>query len=260
MAQRKETGIVLRQEELSPGMFSMWIKTDICRDAAAGQFAALYSNDASRLLPRPFGICDVHKAEKDGEDAVRIVYRVAGAGTAEFSGMKPGDPVDIMGPLGNGFPIQEPGKRALLIAGGSGVPPIFHLAKRLNGDKTVVLGYRDKNTFLAEEAKAYAPVYIASEDGSAGTKGNVLDAIRENGLEADTIYACGPTPMLRAIAAYAEENGMRCYVSLEERMACGIGACLACVCRTPEVDAHSNVNNKRICKDGPVFDAREVIL
>ena len=260
MAQKKETGIVLRQEELTPGMFSMWIGTGICRDAAAGQFVTLYCSDASRLLPRPFGICDVRTKERDGEDSVRIVYRVAGEGTREFSEMKPGDPVDLMGPLGNGFPMQEPGKRAFLIGGGSGVPPIYHLAKRLNGDKTVILGYRDSNTFLAEEFAPYAPVFCASEDGSVGSRGNVLDAIRENDLTADTIYACGPMPMLRALKAYAEENGMDCYVSLEERMACGIGACLACVCRTPEKDAHSNVNNKRICKDGPVFDAREVIL
>ena len=94
--------------------------------------------------------------------------------------------------------------------------------------------------------------------GSVGTKGNVMDAIRENGLKADMIYACGPTPMLRAIKQYAEEQGIECYISLEERMACGIGACLACVCRSKEKDAHSNVNNKRICKDGPVFLATEV--
>ena len=91
-----------------------------------------------------------------------------------------------------------------------------------------------------------------------GTKGNVMDAIRENGLKADMIYACGPTPMLRAIKQYAEEQGIECYISLEERMACGIGACLACVCKSKEKDAHSNVNNKRICKDGPVFLATEV--
>ena len=96
--------------------------------------------------------------------------------------------------------------------------------------------------------------------GSVGTKGNVMDAIRENGLEADIIYACGPTPMLRAIKQYAEEQEIECYISLEERMACGIGACLACVCKTKEKDAHSNVNNKRICKDGPVFLSTEVDL
>ena len=87
---------------------------------------------------------------------------------------------------------------------------------------------------------------ISTEDGSVGVKGNVLDAVREHGLEADIIYACGPTPMLRAIKQYAEEKGITCYISLEERMACGIGACLGCVCKTKEKDAHSNVNNKRI--------------
>ena len=101
---------------------------------------------------------------------------------------------------------------------------------------------------------------LATEDGSAGTKGNVLDAIRENGLQADVIMACGPTPMLRAIKAYAQEHGIECYLSLEEKMACGVGACLACVCKSKEVDRHSHVHNKRICKDGPVFKAEEVEL
>ena len=91
-----------------------------------------------------------------------------------------------------------------------------------------------------------------------GTKGNVMDAIREQALDAEVIFACGPMPMLRAIKAYAEENGILCYISLEERMACGIGACLGCVCKTKEVDAHSNVHNKRVCKDGPVFLSTEV--
>ena len=103
-------------------------------------------------------------------------------------------------------------------------------------------------------------MYVATEDGSAGTKGNVLDAIRENGLKADVIFACGPTPMLRALKAYAEENGIECWLSLEEKMACGIGACLACVCKSKDVDHHTNVHNKRICKDGPVFMAEEVEL
>ena len=101
---------------------------------------------------------------------------------------------------------------------------------------------------------------VATEDGSAGTRGNVLDAIRENDLHADAIFACGPGPMLRALKAYAEEQGIDCYLSLEERMACGIGACLACVCKSKDVDAHTNVKNKRICKDGPVFAADEIEL
>ena len=122
------------------------------------------------------------------------------------------------------------------------------------------IGYRDENLFLKEEFEAWGQVYVATEDGSAGTKGNVLDAIREHGLTADVMYACGPTPMLRALKEYAREHQIRCYISLEEKMACGIGACLACVCKSKDVDHHTNVNNKRICKDGPVFLAEEVEL
>ena len=114
--------------------------------------------------------------------------------------------------------------------------------------------------YLKDEFEKYADVYVATEDGSSGTKGNVLNAIQEKALEADVIFACGPTPMLRAIKQYAEERNIECYISLEERMACGIGACLGCVCKTKEVDAHSNVHNKRVCKDGPVFLSTEVDL
>ncbi|MCI9340677.1 MAG: dihydroorotate dehydrogenase electron transfer subunit, partial [Dorea sp.] len=138
---------------------------------------------------------------------------------------------------------------------------ILELAKQIECEKKqIVAGYRDMHTFLKEEFEENGEVYISTEDGSAGVKGNVLDAVREHALEADIIYACGPTPMLRAIKAYAEEKNIVCYVSLEERMACGIGACLGCVCKTSKKDAHSNVHNSRICKDGPVFPAAEVEL
>ncbi len=126
--------------------------------------------------------------------------------------------------------------------------------------RTAVIGYRDKETFLADELRKYADVVIATEDGSVGTKGNVIDAIRAEKLTADIIYACGPTPMLKALKTYAMENGIECYISLEEKMACGIGACLGCVCHSKDIDEHSNVRNKRICKDGPVFRAEEVEL
>ena len=171
--------------------------------------------------------------------------------------MVPGDMVDIMGPLGNGFPLGE--KKALLIGGGIGVPPMLELAKQLNCEKIAVAGYRNE-TFLMDDFSKYCDIYAATEDGSTGSKGTVLDAIRENKLEADVIYACGPTPMLRALKAYAQENGIECWISMEEKMACGIGACLACVCQSTEVDHHSHVHNKRICKDGPVFRAEEVEL
>ena len=191
-----------------------------------------------------------------------MVYRVTGekTGTEEFSQMKAGDTIPVIGPLGNGFPFEKAeGKKVFLMGGGIGVPPILELAKQMKCEKKqIVVGYRDAHTFLKEEFEQAGELYISTEDGSVGTKGNVMDAIRENALEADMIYACGPTPMLRAIKQYAEANGIECYISLEERMACGIGACLACVCKSKEKDAHSNVHNKRICKDGPVFLSTEV--
>ena len=137
---------------------------------------------------------------------------------------------------------------------------MVELSGQLPGEKTVIAGYRDDKLFLKEELERNAVFYVATEDGSVGTKGNVLDAIRENKLTADVIYACGPTPMLRALKAYAQEQDIECWISMEERMACGIGACLACVCQSKEVDDHSHVHNKRVCKDGPVFLATEVEL
>ena len=123
---------------------------------------------------------------------------------------------------------------------------------------TASMGYRDNNLFLTEELSACSRLLIATEDGSVGTSGNVLDAVRENAIEADVVCACGPMPMLRAVAGYAKEKGIPAYISLEERMACGVGACLGCVTRTREVDAHSHVRNARICTEGPVFRAEEV--
>ena len=114
--------------------------------------------------------------------------------------------------------------------------------------------------FLNEEFEPYGSVYLSSEDGMHGTKGNVIDAIKACAVTGDIIYACGPTPMLRGIKQYAAEQNIRCEISLEEKMACGVGACLACVCQTKNVDEHSKVHNARICADGPVFYAEEVEL
>lgn len=254
MEKIKLTGKVLRQDMLMEGIYSMWIQAEeIARQSVPGQFISVYTRDGGKLLPRPISLCEI---DKEG-GALRIVYRVAGEGTKEFSSYQSGDPVEIMGPLGNGFPLKE--KKAFLIGGGIGIPPMLELSKQLNCEKQMILGYRD-SLFLTEDFKQYGEVFIATEDGSSGTKGNVLDAIRENNLNADIIYACGPTPMLRAIKEYALENEMECYISLEEKMACGIGACLACVCKSKDVDSHSHVHNKRICKDGPVFAAEEVEL
>lgn len=241
---------IIRQEQLSLDVYSLWIETkDIAVNAKPGQFVSVYSNDGARLLPRPISICEI-----DGKN-LRMVYRVVGKGTEEFSGYKAGDQLDVLGPLGNGYTLDT--KKAILLGGGIGIPPMLELAKRLDCEKSIVLGYRDV-LFLNEEFEPYGKVYLATEDGSAGTRGNVLDAIREQGITGEVIYACGPKPMLRAIKDFAEENGMEAFISLEEKMACGIGACLACVCRTKDVDHHSHVHNARICREGPVFNAKEV--
>ena len=258
MNKTKEQAVVVSQEELAPGIFSLYLKTKAAENAKPGQFVSVYTKDPSKLLPRPISICEINK--KHGP--LRLVYRVTGekTGTKEFSELKAGDTVPVIGPLGNGFPLEKAaGKKAFLMGGGIGVPPILELAKQLKCEKKqIVVGYRDQATFLREEFEQNGELYISTEDGSVGTAGNVMNAIEENALDADIIYACGPTPMLRAIKVYAEENGIECYISLEERMACGIGACLACVCQSKEKDTHSNVHNKRICKDGPVFLSTEV--
>ena len=257
----QETVTVVSQKQIGTGIYDLTIQTkEIAAAAKAGQFVSVYSNDASKLLPRPISLCGIDR--KAG--TLRLVYRVTGehTGTEEFSRLQAGDTMKIMGPLGNGFTVEK-GRKAFLIGGGIGVPPMLQLAKEMKdaGENfQIVMGYRDAGTFLLNEFKEQGESFVATEDGSVGTKGNVLDAIRENHLDADVIYACGPTPMLRALKAYAEEQNMTCYVSMEERMACGIGACLGCVCNSTEKDAHSNVKNKRICKEGPVFNAKEVEL
>ena len=147
-----------------------------------------------------------------------------------------------------------------MVGGGIGVPPMLQTAKEAEAEAVIVSGYRNSDLFLKEELENAGSLYIATEDGSVGTKGNVLDAIRENDIQADVMFACGPTPMLRALKQYAEEKNMPCWISMEEKMACGIGACLACVCQSKDVDSHSDVHNKRICKDGPVFLSTEVEL
>lgn len=252
---QKQTARVLSQREIAPDIYDMWIETSLAGDARPGQFLCLYPRDKSTLLPRPVSICETNPAE----GALRMVYRIAGAGTREFSGYGPGDEISVLGNLGNGFPLEKGReKKVFLIGGGIGIPPILELGKELEAEKQIIVGYRDHRLFLKEDLEKYGRVFAATEDGSRGTKGNVMDAIRENGLEAEVIFACGPMPMLRAVKAYGAQKKIPAYISLEEHMACGVGACLGCVVKTGEIHPHSHVHNARICTDGPVFEASEV--
>ena len=254
---KKERAVVYRQTQIAAGIYDMWIDTSLANQARPGQFISVYTQDQSALLPRPISICEVDK--ENGR--LRIVYRVAGKGTGEFATYKSGHRIDVLGTLGNGFPLEEAKeKKVFLMGGGIGIPPMLELAKEIDKalSKDIIVGYRNKELFLAEDLKKYGTVHIATEDGSVGVKGNVMNVIEQEGLYADVIFACGPMPMLRAIKAYAQEKGIPAYISLEERMACGVGACLGCVVKTKEIDHHSHVNNARICTDGPVYLAEEV--
>ena len=185
MSKYKEQAVVVAQERIATDIYSLWIQTaNIAAEAGPGQFLSVYTRDESKLLPRPISICEVDK----DKSYIRLVYRVTGKGTGtqQFAALKEGDQVAVMGPLGNGFMTNCP-RKAFLIGGGIGIPPMLELAKQLDCEKQIIAGYRDE-LFLTEELKEYGSVYVATEDGSSGTKGNVLDAIRENGLDAEIIY------------------------------------------------------------------------
>lgn len=265
----KSIATVLSQKMIAPGIYDLWLKTDMAKAAHSGQFVGVYPKDKSTLLPRPISICEV----SDDFGSLRLVYRVSGKGTDEFSSLKAGDEIMLLGVLGNGYDFRTifgdnltQAKNVVLMGGGIGLPPMLQLAKELNAhgiESTVIAGYRDSNIMLNLDLAKHATLEIATEDDSLGIKGNVLDVVKAKEIETGVILACGPMPMLRAIKKYVENeknNGhnIRAFISLEERMACGVGACLGCVCKTTKKDSHSHVNNARICTDGPVFNSEDV--
>lgn len=218
-----------------------------------GQFLQIKCGH-SHLLRRPISICDWQ--EKQPENLLRIVFEVRGEGTEWLSRRREGDVLDVLGPLGHGFGTDRKG-RYLLVGGGIGVPPLLGCAHNAWGNCTAVLGFRDKAhaMLLDDFQQACCDVVVTTDDGSLGRHGFVDAAMREliekeNGFTG--ILACGPKPMLRSVAKVAEKFGIPCQVSMEERMGCGVGACLVCACDM------TDGTRKHVCKDGPVFDAREV--
>lgn len=264
---KKCKAVIISKDRLCEGIYDIRLRTQIAKEAECGQFVLVFPNDPSRLLGRPLCIC-----EAEG-DMLRIVFRISGDGTKGISELDVNDEIMIEGPLGNGWDVKAAaGKEVLLLCGGIGAPALLELSKKLgklkgreDGPKnvTAVLGYRgaSMNSFLSGDFNnSGADVVIASDDGSVGIKGNVIDAAKEKGIRPQVIFACGPMPMLKAVGQYAKELAVPAYISLEERMACGVGACLGCVVKTAKKDSHSQVNNARICTEGPVFEASEVIL
>lgn len=243
---------LLAATEIAKGIFDF---TVLCPEFAAlarpGQFAHIYL--PGHALRRPISICGID-LEKG---TLRFVFQIRGQGTEELSRFLPGDELDVLAPLGNGFPIRVSGK-ILLVGGGIGVPPLLGAAASFRENAIAVLGFRDKDAVILEEdfRKTGAKTLIATDNGSYGFHGLVTELAKKE--EFTAIYACGPLPMLKAAAALAEARKVPCFLSLEERMACGIGACLGCAVALRNEEGKEYYGH--VCKDGPVFDSCRVVL
>lgn len=239
---------IVERRALTSDIFSVFLEAgDMAEAARPGQFVHIKCGEGL-LLRRPISICDA------GNGLLRIVFQVRGTGTQWLADQESGAVLDVLGPLGNGFQLPPSG-RVLLAGGGIGTAPLLFTAKSAPEGAVAALGFRTgAGAILLEDfAAAGVPVEVATDDGTLGTAGTVDQVVRrclrENHYAA--VLACGPTPMLRAISRATAGEGTPCQVSLEERMACGIGACLTCSCKV-------NGHYKRACKDGPVFLSQEV--
>ena len=229
---------------------------ELAESAVPGQF--LHIRCGEQPLRRPISICEIDR----NIGALRIVFEVRGKGTAWLSERQMGDAVDLLGPLGNGFSLPESGEGIILIGGGIGTPPLLSVAQTLPGQTEAILAFGMQMP-ASWPVILHWPVPMCKSQrmmGRSAFNGLVTDLLRERIAVKEKpctgILACGPTPMLKAIAAFAQEHQIPCQVSLEERMGCGVGACLVCACKTKEADGE---HYRHVCKDGPVFDAREVV-
>ena len=234
---------ILSNEPLTDSVYKMILAGDTGHITAAGQFVNLQLE--GHFLRRPISVCDYD------ENTLTIIYKVVGKGTAAMSAMAPGQALDILTGLGNGYDLTLSGDHPVLLGGGVGVPPMYNLAKKLIGQGkkvSVILGFNTASeVFYEEEFKALGcTVTVTTVDGSHGTKGFVTDALPENYTY---FYTCGPEPMLKAVYRASTTSGQ---MSFEERMGCGFGACMGCSCKTL-------TGYKRICKDGPVMKKEEIL-
>ena len=235
---------ILTNEALTASVYRMTLSGDTSAITAPGQFVNIRL--AGKFLRRPISVCDWE------EGKLTVVYKVVGHGTAQMAAMAPGESLDILTGLGNGYDLNLVGDAPLLVGGGVGVPPMYGLAKRLRAmgkEVQVILGFNTKEEiFCEQEFKGLGcAVTVTTADGSYGVKGFVTDAMKD--LRYSHFCACGPEPMLKALYAASTTSGQ---MSFEERMGCGFGACMGCSCKTL-------TGNKRICKDGPVMKKEEIL-
>lgn len=245
---------ILEKQELAKGIFSFVVKAgEMAKASQPGQFANILV--PGKTLRRPISICDVDKTA----ETLRFVFEIRGEGTEILAGYQVGDSFDILGPLGNGcYQLGDTSRKALFVGGGIGVPPLLYPAKQFGVNATVVLGFRSKDAMILKEdfEQAGCKVIVATDNGTYGHHGLVTECLDD--VQADVIFACGPMPMLKALCKIADEQQIECQISLEERMACGIGACLGCACKTKREDGSETYGH--VCKDGPVFDYHKLVL
>ena len=240
-------GKILLNEEIQNGIYKMVVEDK--NEAKAGQFYMLKHNGAT-LLPRPISVC-----ETNGE-TLTFVYAVVGAGTKEYADLRVGDSISLNGPLGNGFNVEEDLGRVALVSGGIGTAPMLEVSKKLRQNNPNVkidfyAGFRD-DIYLIDEIKEYVDeVFVSTNTGKHGHKGFVTEILDLD--KYDTVLCCGPEVMMKRVVEMCKEKQVKVYVSMEKHMACGVGACLVCTCKTTD-------GNKRTCKDGPVFDGYYVEL
>lgn len=255
---KNERMTIVHQAEIAHNIFELKLQGELVQEMTPGQFVHVKVGDSFEpLLRRPISIANINKEINE----FTMIYRAEGRGTSLMALRQVGDQLDVLGPIGNGFPVEAcpEGGTALLVGGGIGVPPLHELSKQLNarGIRTIhVLGFQTENvTFYEEEFSKLGETHYVTVDGTKGTKGFVTTVLDELKPEFDVFYSCGPMPMLRALEAYyPEKEG---YLSFEERMACGIGACFACVCDTTDKVEKDYV---KVCSDGPVFPKGVVAL
>lgn len=246
---------VLEKKALAKDIFSLVILCpEIAEIAQPGQFVHILPDGCT--LRRPISICEINKEK----GTLRIVFIVKGDGTKQISEINEGGLIDMLAPLGHGFTVNKSYKKVALVGGGIGTPPMLPLAK-IYGERAVVIsGFRSAEAVILQEdfKKTGAETILCTDDGTTGRKGFVTQPLKEllEHESIDAVYACGPIPMLKNIAVLADEANVNCEVSLEERMGCGIGACLVCACKTKK-DGQEHFAH--VCKNGPVFNAKEVI-
>ncbi len=248
---RSELLEVLENRTINKDYYVLEVKSPVSTEGILpGQFVEmLVKNTRNAFLRRPISIYDVNPERNSFELLIQIV----GEGTQLLSELKAGDKVDIIYPLGKTFSTLDAGKKALLIGGGVGVAPLLYLSRKLkaaNVESHILIGGRGTDNIIeTDNFEQYSKVYVSTDDGSMGEKGFVTQHSIMQDMDFDMIYTCGPDPMMRAIAAMAQEQNIECEASLENMMACGIGACLCCV--TPTTSGHQCV-----CTDGPVFNTK----